>query len=560
MMRRVVPFDPARVLFEDDDLLVVDKPAFVPSQATEEGAHDDLVARLRALLVGRGVDPYLGVHQRLDAGTSGVILFVRRKSANGAIARQFEGRTVGKVYLAAVTLRAKLPEVLRDHLVVKDGTSRVVPKGTRGAQLAVTRARVLERVGDRALLRLELETGRMHQARAQLAHHGAPIAGDPLYGGAPAARLMLHAHELEVAHPTSGRPTTFRAPAPADLADWVRRGELGDAVYGDPAALSASLAAALERRYGLATSEETTAFRLVNEAGDALPGVAIDVYGEHAVVQIYGTDGPLGDEAARERLLDAVAALGFAGVYLKVRPKQANVVVDAAARGLTPPEAVRGANAADPLVIREEGVPLWVRLGDGLSTGLFLDQRRNRRLVRSLARGARVANLFAYTSAFSVFAALGGARSTVSVDASAGVLVRGKENLTLAMPDHDHDAHAFVCEDVFAWMRRQKPGSFDLVVLDPPSYATTKKTRFVADSDYGDLAARAIRMLAPGGRLLACTNHRKIGLPRFRHTLLGAVRAEKRPLAQLKDLPEPVDYPYPIGGACHLKAVLVTLG
>lgn len=560
MPLHAAPFDTARVLFEDDDLLVVDKPAFVPSQGTEEDAHDDLVSRLRAFLRARGADPYLGVHQRLDAGTSGVILFVRRKAANAAIARQFEGRTVGKVYLAAVTLTGKLPEILREHLVVKDGTSRVVPKGTRGAQLAVTKTRVLERVGDRALLRLELETGRMHQARAQLAHHGAPIAGDPLYGGAAAGRLMLHAHELEVVHPSTGRPRTFRAPAPADLADWVRRGELGDAIYGDGAALAAALAGALERRYGLATSADTTAFRLVNEAGDALPGVAIDVYGEHAVVQIYGTEGPLGDEAARERLLDAVAALGFAGVYLKVRPKQANVVVDAAARGLTPPDAVRGQNAADPLVIREEGVPLWVRLGDGLSTGLFLDQRKNRRLVRSLARGARVANLFSYTSAFSVFAALGGARSTVSVDASAGVLVRGKENLTLAMPDHDPDAHTFVCDDVFAWMRRQKAGSFDLVVLDPPSYATTKKTRFVADSDYGDLAARAIHMLAPGGRLLACTNHRKIGLPRFRHTLLGAVRAEKRPLAQLKDLPEPVDYPYPIGGHCHLKAVLVTLG
>lgn len=561
-MRRALfdhPFPEHRVIHEDEDLLVVDKPAFVPSQASEEGATDDLVSRLRAMLVARGeAAPYLGAHQRLDRDTSGVILFTRRKSANPAIARQFEGRGVEKRYLAAVTGR-EVPKIMKDFLVARQGRAEVVARPGRGAQEAITRARVLDRQGDRALVELTLETGRMHQARVQLAHHGAPIAGDPIYGGAPAPRLMLHADSLGVTHPSTGARVTFRAPPPPELVDFVTRGDLGDRVLTDPDALARTLASAVESRYGLATSEATTAFRLVNEAGDGLPGVAVDVYGDHAVVQLYGEGGPWATPGVTDALLDAVHALGFEGVYVKTRPKQANVIVDARAADLAPPHAVRGNDAPDPLVVREEGVPYLVRLGDGLSTGIFLDQRKNRRLVRSIAQGLRVANLFSYTCGFSVAAALGGAARTVSVDASAGALARGRENLALAMPGHDEERHAMVCEDVFAWMKRQRPGSFDLVILDPPSYATTKKTRFVADSDYGELAAQALRLLAARGRLLACTNHRKISLVRFRHTLLGAVRGEGLALAQLKDLPEPPDYPYPIGGGCHLKAVLVSL-
>lgn len=316
MRQRLVdhPFPEHRVIHEDDDLLVVDKPAFVPSQASEEGATDDLVSRLRAMLVRRGeASPYLGVHQRLDRDTSGVILFTRRKSANPAIARQFEGRGVEKRYLAAVTGR-EVPKIMKDLVVARQGRAEVVGRAQRGAQEAITRARVVERRSDRALVELSLETGRMHQARVQLAHHGAPIAGDPIYGGAPAPRLMLHAESLALTHPGTGARTTFRAPPPPELVGFVESGDLGDRVLSDPDALARTLASAVESRYGLATSEATTAFRLVNEAGDGIPGVAIDVYGDHAVVQLYGEGGPFAEPGVREGLLDAVHALGFDGV------------------------------------------------------------------------------------------------------------------------------------------------------------------------------------------------------------------------------------------------------
>src|SRR5690606_23718428 len=120
------------------------------------------------------------------------------------------------------------------------------------------------------------------------------------------------------------------------------RGDLGLGIYDDAAALDAALALAVERRWGLGRSADrdpearrTTAFRLVNEEGDALPGLAVDVYGAHLVAQLYVSDA-WDDRARRERVLDRLGALGFDGVYLKLRPKQANVLVDTRRDDLAP--------------------------------------------------------------------------------------------------------------------------------------------------------------------------------------------------------------------------------
>jgi 23S rRNA (cytosine1962-C5)-methyltransferase len=578
MDRRAVwpDFRDAWVVHDDGDIVVVDKPAGVPSQAADESRPDDVVARLRAhLSPGAGSGrAYLGVHQRLDRDTSGLLVFARRREANAKLAAQFEGRTVRKTYVACVAgwARGRDRATLRDALAEgKGGAMRVVGGRGPGAKLAVTHVRVLARRGDRAKLELTLETGRTHQARVQLAHAGAPIAGDALYGGAPAARLMLHASAIAFEHPVTGREVRFASPAPPELEGWLARGDLGDGVYDDEAALDRALDVARERRWALGRAQEegprrTTAFRLVNEEGDALPRLAVDVYDAWLVAQFYGDDGPWADAARRERVLDRLAALGFDGVYSKVRPRQANVLVDTRRSELAPAHPVRGRAAPDELAIFEEGMPLLVRLGDGLSTGLFLDQRGNRRRVRELAAGKAVANLLAYTCAFTVAAALGGASRTVSVDASAAALERGRANLAHAgVLDRAAAAaageHAFVAEDAFAWLARaaRRSERYDVVIVDPPSYSSTKRGRFVAASDYVDLAAAALAVVAPGGKLLACTNHRGIAAARFRRLLFDAARQAKRDVTQVKDLPAPADFPVPPGGEPHTKTVLVTL-
>jgi 23S rRNA (cytosine1962-C5)-methyltransferase len=561
---RVWPhFDDAWILHQDDDILVVDKPDGVPTQSADPERPDDLIARLRAV---RGADVYFGVHQRLDRDTSGVIVLTRRKEANGRLGEQFEGRSIEKRYLAAVEgwPRGGDRAVLRDHLLPGDaGRMQVVPARTRGAQEAITRVRVVSREGNRALLELVLETGRTHQARVQLAHARAPIAGDSLYGGARAPRLLLHAQSLAFVHPSTGARVRYEAPAPLEIQEWLRGGDPGESIYDDEGALDRALARAMRRRYGLGHATEgeraTTCFRVVNEAGDALPKLAVDLYGDHLVAQLYAGD-LWDDPARRSRVLDRLDALGADGVYLKVRPKQANTLVDTRRDDFAPGTPVRGSAAVDPLVVREEGTALVVRLGDGLSTGLFLDQRMNRRRVRELAGGASVVNLFAYTCAFSAVAARGGAWRTISVDASVTALERGRDNLRAAGV-LDAAEHLFVAEDVFAWLaaaarRRER---HDLVILDPPSYSSTKKRRFVAETDYADLAAAALAIVRPGGKLLACVNHRGISPAKFRRAVFDAGRKAKVELAQVKDLPTPGDFPLPPGESSHLKSVLATL-
>lgn len=553
--RRVLfpELEPGRIMHEDESLIFVDKPSGVPSQSARPEDDDDLPARLRRFLAARDGVPvervYLGTHQRLDRATSGVLVYTKRREANRAIAEQLETRAVTKRYVAAVRGYRGGDRTLRHRLgPLEDGRVQVVPARDRRGQDAETIVRVRERNGDRALLELELVTGRTHQARVQLTAEGAPIAGDRVYGDVPASRLMLHAESLVL------REASAKAPLPRAFARWLAHGDVSAIAPFDREAFDDALLRAREERYALGRAADTDAFRLVNEGGDALEGLSVDVYGEHLVVSLYD-DAAV---AAREPILDALDTLGFAGIYLKLRPKQANVVVDARNEKVAPPHPVRGTAADDEFAIRELGLPYLVRLGDGLSTGIFLDQRDNRRRVRELASGKRVLNLFAYTCPFTIAAAAGGAAHTVSVDAARPAIERGERGLAHAGFAGDH---TFIVDDVFAWLERaRKRERYDVVILDPPSYSSVGKQRFsTASGDYRPLAALAMSVVAEGGHLLACSNHRQTVQAKLRRLLHEAARAAGRRVVQMKDLTVPTDFPAPFGREPHLKSILVRL-
>ena len=560
-------WDPAWIVFEDERLVVVDKPCGVPSQAADPARPDDVPSRLKRHLAARdGAPVYLGVHQRLDLATSGLLLYTKDRALNAPIAAAFEGRRVQKSYLALVTGWRGGARTLRGHVqTVQHASSSQARRriGTRG-ELAVTHVKPLERRGDRTLLALTLETGRTHQARVQLQNAGAPIVGDAWYGGVPAPRLCLHSARLQI--PLEGqRALQFEAKVPEEF-----RAGLGGQpdpahVYDDEGALRAAFRAAANHRWWLGRPDlhdpalRTTVYRLANAEGDGLPELAVDIYDGFASAQFYGEDGAFADAARRERVL-SVLAEEFRGVYQVVRPKQANVLVTTRREELAKRAPVRGEAAPDPLVVHENGLPVRCRLGDGLATGLYLDQRDNRAWVAAQAAGKSVLNLFAYTAAFSVAAARGGAARTVSVDASVVALERGRENF-LEAGLWDESRHSLVAEDVFAWLARmQRKGErFDLVVCDPPAYSNTKKHRFSTDAGgWIELSALCLAVVAPGGQLLAFTNHRKTARGRFRkHLSEGAARAGVI-LAGIKDRPDASDFPAPFGEEAHLKGVLVT--
>jgi len=551
-------FPAARILYEDADIVAIDKPFGLATHAPEHHRADDVVSWLKRHYKALGVSDYLGIHQRLDRDTSGVLLFARRKEANAGLAPQFEKHTVEKSYVAVVEGKAPARAELAHYIAEGEDGLRVARvrdgKPRRGEQEALTTMSSLARKGSRALVELSPKTGRTHQLRVQLKAVGAPIVGDHDYGGPPAERLMLHAERLTLKHPASGEPLTISAPRPALFEAALEGRALVRPSTVD--GLTAALVAAAERRFGIVAAGSTNAFRLVHAEGDGLPGITIDLYERRAVLSVYDDDL---ESAELEAILDATMAIGIEATYVKFRPKHASRIVDSRRLEIAPALPMRGEAKPDAFEISESGVPFEVHLGDGLSTGLFLDQRENRGRVRELAKGKRVLNLFAYTGSFSVVAALGGATLSNTVDVSRVVLEWAARNL--ARVGADSAVHTVTELEVFSFLERAtaKGETWDLVILDPPSFSTTKQATFSAESDLSRLLELTLKVVAPGGKLLACTNHRSIVMAKLRRHVHEASRKVGVTLVQVKSLPPPVDFPPPAGREPHLKSVLVSV-
>jgi 23S rRNA (cytosine1962-C5)-methyltransferase len=237
---------------------------------------------------------------------------------------------------------------------------------------------------------------------------------------------------------------------------------------------------------------EITAWRLCNGEGDQLPGLAIDVYDDFAVVELSTPAW-----APHRDLL--VAALGEVlparGVLEKsrLRPGREGEVIQQLA-GVEPPEE---------LVVREGPASFAVTLAGTSKSGLFIDQRETRGTLRRLARAGEVLNVFSYTGALSVASAQGGARRVVSVDLSRPALSRAQRNFELN--GLDPDGHEWIQGDAFEELPSLHHAGrrFDLVILDPPAFATSKKRVFQAERDWRDLVALGTRLLRPLGVLVA---------------------------------------------------------
>lgn len=214
-----------RILHEDESVIAVDKPSGLPTHETKDPDRPSLT-RLVELHVGRRVF----VHHRLDAGTSGVVLFAKASAANASLARSFAGREILKTYVVLVQ-RPQIDwptEMTIDSpiLVLRNGTVRVDSSGSP----ARTVVRVLARTSQGLLLEATPVTGRKHQIRVHLASIGAPIIGDSRYGGpvSPAGRLMLHAERIELDHPKTGERLVVMSPRPeAFSAQPLRAGATG---------------------------------------------------------------------------------------------------------------------------------------------------------------------------------------------------------------------------------------------------------------------------------------------------------------------------------------------
>jgi 23S rRNA (cytosine1962-C5)-methyltransferase len=295
------------------------------------------------------------------------------------------------------------------------------------------------------------------------------------------------------------------------------------------------VANALRQRLALPelTDGRTDAWRVVDGAGDGLPGIFIDSLADHWLVQTKGIGFPQELLQARE--------LSWKSLWWKQLDQQ-----DKAS-----PQFMAGEQVPE-FLIKENALHYHMDFQAGYSQGIFLDQRYQRERIRtSLRPGDKLLNLFAYTCAFSVAGASAGAQ-TESIDLSRPYLDWGKRNFTANnLPTEGH----FFCRgDSFDWMRRlaNKGNTYQLVILDPPTFSRNQDGKlWRVEKDYPALVTAALRLTAPGGQLLCCTNHHGLSQADFRSLLRSGAQDARRTIHDLRQGSQPADFT----GEQYLKAV-----
>lgn len=269
-----------------------------------------------------------------------------------------------------------------------------------------------------------------------------------------------------------------------------------------------------EKRTSFEKDSLTTAYRLFNGEGDGIGGVIIDRYADYAVFSWY-------NETLYQKKAELLTAFrtvypDIIGAYEKIR---------FSTKDLPESQFLYGEQAPEPLLVTENGVQFATYLNEGLMTGIFLDQKEVRgRLVDGFAVGKTVLNMFSYTGAFSVAAAMGGAVATTSVDLAKRSLPKTTEqfevnHLNLA-------AQKIIVMDVFDYFKyaSRKGLSYEMIILDPPSFARNKKKVFSVAKNYGELVKDSIDVLTDKGTLIASTNAANLSLAKYKKMVITALQ------------------------------------
>lgn len=310
------------------------------------------------------------------------------------------------------------------------------------------------------------------------------------------------------------------------------------------------ITSAIYKRKNLFSDEDTTAFRVFNGEGDGVGGITIDYFNGYYLINWYSKGIYQFRNAIIEALKDAV---DYTGIYQKKR-------FDAKGQYMEDDDFVTGECGEFPIIVKENGVNFAVYLNEGAMVGVFLDQREVRKTIRDkYANGTNMLNTFSYTGAFSVFAALGGATKTTSVDLANRSKPKTIEQFSLN--GIDYEAQDIIVEDVFQYFKYagRKQLLFDLVVLDPPSFARSKKNVFSADKHYKDLLKEAIAITEDNGVIVASTNSSAFGMNKFKGFIQKAFQETGFRYKIVEEFSLPEDFrtikEYPEGN--YLKVVFV---
>ncbi len=336
--------------------------------------------------------------------------------------------------------------------------------------------------------------------------------------------------------PIRMRALRFHKPGPVDCAFFAER-----------------IATALARRQALLATE-TDGYRMIHGESDGMPGFVADRYADTAVVKLYS-------HAWIPHLHTCLTSLltqqPFARVVLRLS-RQLSAQPESL-YGLDDGLLLTGILPDQPLTFLENGLRFEVDPVHGQKTGFFLDQRDNRARVETLAEGCRVLNVFSYNGGFSLYAARGGAREVWSLDQSRPALEAAERcfHLNRNFPGVAAAGHELVEGDAFQQLSKlaQRGEQFDLIIIDPPSFARRRAQVEGALEAYARLTRLGLALLRPGGRIVLASCSNPVHPDAFRQTVCAAAARVGRPLRELEETNHAIDHPLDFVESRYLKCL-----
>ncbi len=337
--------------------------------------------------------------------------------------------------------------------------------------------------------------------------------------GKPLAVALLDPDNRIVARVLSGKPFKLDS-------SWLRK----------------RFQAAFSLRKKHANLSNTNAYRLVNAEGDGIPGLTVDIYANFLLLQLYTECWQPHLKLVTSVLQELLEPVG---IYEKARPRNTREL-EAISDNRKYGRLLAGKAAPQRLEVQENGLAFLISLEEGLNTGLFLDQRENRRSLMQRIAGRRFLNLFAYTGAFSVAAAAGGASQVTSVDVSPGYTDWNRANFSANRLNPKK--HRFLVGDCMGKLTELAGNNeqFDIILMDPPSFSTTTKGRFTTRGGTSDLVSVCLPLLTDGGLLICSSNHQKTDITDYIKELRRGALLAGSELRVIEQKGQPVDFPYPV--------------
>ena len=498
-----------KIIYQDHDWLVVDKPAGISTHGAEPG---DL-----------GVQEWLALHQnqrvyicsRLDKDTSGILLLARSPQASAEAEGIHASGDAHKIY----------------HFVAKrcDGMHREVDIPLEG-KAARTSFDEIKPVGQRwSLYQAKIQTGKKHQIRRHAAHIGIPILGDTLYGGEDYVRVMLHCTETH----WPGIKVPLTCPIPFLFTNFEAKE-------------TASLICALEKRFTF-FDNVTNAFRLVHRGEWLNHDLAVERFADFIQINVY-QDYALLKESVHEmgEKIIKVLPTHWNATHFQVRSINPNPSQTRLSQCL-----YETADSPKTRIAEERGLMFHVDFTRE-HPGLFLDHRDNRAYLSDWCQEKQIANLFCYSGASSLIAHQSHAASVASVDSSKSAIAAALKNLELNYGANKSQNMRFYQEDVRVWIeknakkKKNNPSlGWDVIICDPPTFSCFNGKRFSVSKESTALITQCAQLLNPGGKMIFSTNYKETNTSDLESHL-------KLHFNQVIPLRPPFDFPTLQKGKHHL--------